>query len=96
MEIIEKELLSLQAEELELKTELKELVYKHELNIKEIEAEREEESSVKQEEEKYWKSYSVHRNQQFQVLDEQISLECQLRFTRSNLDRLDSLVLARK
>ena len=88
LEIIEKELLSLQAEELELKTELKELVYKHELNIKEIEAEREEESSVKQEEEKYWKSYSVHRNQQFQVLDEQISLECQLRFTRSNLDRL--------
>jgi beclin 1 len=88
LEVIEKELLCLQAEELELKNELKELVHKHELITKEIEAEIEEENNVKQEEEKYWKSYSVHRNQQFQVLDEQISLECQLRFTRSNLDRL--------
>nr|SVE74111.1 EOG090X048D [Daphnia barbata] len=88
LDIIEKELHALQVEELELKSELSELVHKHELIIKEIEAEREEENCVKQEEEKYWKSYSVHRNQQFHVLDEQLSLECQLRFTRSNLDRL--------
>lgn len=88
LEVLEKELICLQAEEQELKFELKDLVKKHETISKEIEDEREEENLVQEEEEKYWKSYSVHRNQQFQVLDEQISLECQLRFTRSNLDRL--------
>nr|CAG4636920.1 EOG090X048D [Ceriodaphnia reticulata]SVE72865.1 EOG090X048D [Ceriodaphnia reticulata] len=88
LEVLEKELFCLQAEELELKSELKELVKKHEIITKEIEYEKEEENLVQEEEEKYWKSYSVHRNRQFQVLDEQISLECQLRFTRSNLDRL--------
>ncbi len=88
LEVLEKELVCLQAEEEELKFELKDLVKKHETISKEIEDEREEENLVQEEEEKYWKSYSVHRNQQFQVLDEQISLECQLRFTRSNLDRL--------
>lgn len=88
LDVLERELSSLHAEELELKTELKDLVHRHELLTKEIEDETKEESLVQQEEEKYWKSYSVHRNQKFQVLDEQISLECQLRFTRSNLDRL--------
>ena len=88
LEVLEKELLCLQDEEQDLKAELKDLVHKHEAIAKEIEDEKEEENLVQQEEEKYWKSYSVHRNQQFQVLDEQISLECQLKFTRSNLDRL--------
>lgn len=88
LDILEKELSALQIEDLELKTELRELLQKHELIINEIEIEKEEEKVIKQEEDSYWKSFSVHRNQQFQALDEQISLECQLRFTKSNLDRL--------
>ena len=55
---------------------------------REIEEEKREKEIVEQDEEKYWKLYSVHRHQQFQALDEQISLECQLKFIRSNLDRL--------
>lgn len=88
LEVLEKELSVLQAEEFELKNELRDLYRKHESLSKEIEEEEKEGCIVRQEEEKYWKSYSVHQNQKFQVLDEQISLECQLRFTQSNLVRL--------
>lgn len=67
---------------------MKDLAEKQEQITREIEEEKQEKEIVEQDEEKYWKLYSVHRHQQFQALDEQISLECQLQFIRSNLDRL--------
>lgn len=88
LEVLEKEFALMQVEESNLKSELKELTDKQAQLAKEIEDEIKEEHIVKEEEEKYWKSFSVHRNQYFHALDEQISVDCQLRFTRSNLERL--------
>jgi len=88
IETLEKELSCLQLEEEQLKAELKELQAKQEEVLKEIEEEKEEKKRVDKEEERYWKMLSVHRHQQFQALDEQISLDCQLQFARANLDRL--------
>nr|CAG4648589.1 EOG090X048D [Polyphemus pediculus] len=88
LEALEKELSCLQLEEEQLKCELKELLAEQDKVNKEIEEEKKEKIKVERDEERYWKLYSVHRHQQFQALDEQISLECQLQFARANLDRL--------
>nr|CAG4641604.1 EOG090X048D [Eurycercus lamellatus] len=88
LEALEKELANLQLEENQLKTELKELAEKKEAVEKEIEEEKKEKVLVEEDEEKYWKLYSSHHHQQYQALDEQMSLECQLQFIQSNLDRL--------
>ena len=88
IETLEKELSCLQLEEEQLKVELKELKVKQDQVLKEIEEEKVEKKRVEKEEEHYWKLLSVHRHQQFQALDEQISLNCQLQFAQANLDRL--------
>lgn len=88
VESLEKELSLLQVEEQQLKVELRELQVKQETVLKEIEEEQLEKLRVDKEEEQYWQMFSIHRNQQFQALDEQISLDCQLQFARANLDRL--------
>jgi len=85
---LEKELSCLQLEEQQLKDELEKLLTKQKVVNQEIEDEKKEKKVVEMNEEQYWKLYSLHRHQQFQAIDEQISLECQLQFTQSNLDRL--------
>lgn len=88
LDALEKELSSLQIEEEQLKSKLKMLQSKQQELLKEIEIEKSEKEKVDRDEEQYWKLYSMHRHQQFQALDEQMSLDCQLQFARSNLDRL--------
>lgn len=88
LEALEKELSCLQLEEQQLKVELEELLTKQKLINQEIEEEKKEKDVVEADEEAYWKLYSAHRHQQFQAVDEQISLECQLQFAQANLDRL--------
>nr|CAG4634644.1 EOG090X026V [Alona affinis] len=88
LEALEKELHGLQLEESQLKGELKELELKQQLVLQEMEEEKAEKSVIEQEEERYWKLYSVHHHQRYQALDEQTSLECQLQHVQSNLDRL--------
>nr|CAG4646172.1 EOG090X048D [Macrothrix elegans] len=88
LEVMEKEVAQLQLEEEQLKAELADLLKKQDTMMQEIEAEKNETLLVQQEEDKYWKLYSAHHRQQFQVVDEQLSLECQLQLTRSNLNRL--------
>jgi len=85
---LEKELASLQLEEKQLKMELKDMLKQQEIIAQEIAEEKEEQKRVEQDEDKFWKLYSVHHHQQFQAVDEQSSLEHQLQFTQSNLDRL--------
>nr|CAG4643129.1 EOG090X048D [Ilyocryptus agilis] len=88
VEALEKELESLHVEESLLQTELENLAQKQKQLLQDIEEEKEDQHLVQQDEEKFWKLYSVHRHQQLQATDEQISLESQLRFTELNLDRL--------
>jgi len=88
LEALEKELSCLQLEEQQLKVELEELLTEQKLINQEIEEEKKEKKVVDEDEKLYWKLYSAHRHQQFQAVDEQISLECQLQFAQANLDRL--------
>lgn len=88
LETLEKELLGLQLEENELISELKELELKQVRVSREIEEEIAEKSLVEQDEERYWKLSSVQHHQKHQALDEQTSLECQLQYAQSNLERL--------
>lgn len=88
LEALEKELSCLQLEEQQLKVELEDLLTNQKLINQEIEEEKKDKKAVETDEEAYWKLYSAHRHQQFQAVDEQMSLECQLQFAQANLDRL--------
>lgn len=87
---LEKELQNLLKEEEKLSSELEGL-NKDEKTIKEtIKAQEEEKKRLKVEDEKYWREYTKHRRELIAAEDEYRSLECQLNYCKSQLEKLKS------
>lgn len=87
---LEKELQNLLKEEEKLCSELENL-NKEEKSIKEtIKAQEEEKKRLKVEDEKYWREYTKHRRELIAAEDEYRSLECQLNYCKSQLEKLKS------
>lgn len=88
LEGLEKELENLMTEEKRLFEELEGL-NKDENSIKEtIKAQEEEKKRLKGEDEKYWREYTKHRRELIAAEDEYRSLECQLNYCKSQLEKL--------
>ncbi|XP_054258062.1 beclin-1-like protein [Macrosteles quadrilineatus] len=87
-EALMQELASLKDEEERLKADLLALQEEHqavERDLKEKESERE---RLEREEDRYWREYSRHRRDYMINEDELQSIECQLSYAQSQLDRL--------
>lgn len=83
-----KEVENLKNEETKLLKEL-EVLMKDEENIKEsIRIQEEEKKRLKNEDEKYWREYTKHRKELISAEDEYRSLECQLNYSKSQLEKL--------
>jgi len=88
VEGLEKELGNLLGEEKKLLSDLESL-NKEEKAIKETIKEQEEEKKrLKNEDEKYWREYTKHRKELISAEDEYRSLECQLTYSKSQLEKL--------
>ncbi|KAL7025459.1 hypothetical protein ACKWTF_013478 [Chironomus riparius] len=88
VENLEKELDNLLLEETRLLTDL-ETLKKEEDTIKEtIRVQDEEKKRLKLEDEKYWREYTKHRRELIAAEDEYRSLECQLNYSKSQLEKL--------
>lgn len=90
IDLLQKELSDLTAEENRLLVDL--LNFKKEENaIKEaITNQEEERTRLKNEDEKYWREYTKHRRDLITAEDECRSLECQINYTKSQLEKLKS------
>jgi len=85
---LESELEKLKQEEMLLTKELKELKLEN-LNIdEELAKQHTARELLEQQEEEYWKQYSHHKQQLLMAEDEYRSLDCQLRYNQSQLDKL--------
>lgn len=85
---LEKELQDLTTEEEKLLQELA-TMKKDEITIKNtIKAQEEEKGRLKNEEEKYWREYTKHRRDLIAAEDEYRSLECQISYANSQLEKL--------
>lgn len=90
IEALEKELKDLSVEEQRLLVDLKNLK-RDEGEIKEtIKQQEEEKARLASEEEKYWREYTKHRRELITAEDEHRSLECQLSYAKSQLEKLKS------
>ncbi|XP_067007749.1 beclin-1-like protein [Anabrus simplex] len=88
LEVLEKELDELKAEEQRLMEELATLQEKEKV-VKEALAEQEREHErLDGEEERYWREYTRHRRDLMLTEDEFRSLECQLHYAQAQLDKL--------
>lgn len=85
---LEKELENLMAEEKKLLFDL-ETLKKEEESIKDtIKFQEDEKRRLKCEDEKYWREYTKHRRELIAAEDEYRSLECQLNYSKSQLEKL--------
>ncbi|KAJ8873803.1 hypothetical protein PR048_024638 [Dryococelus australis] len=88
LEVLEKELQDLQAEEARLMRELASLKEQEEATEKAIAEQEREKERLDSEQEKYWREYTQHRWELTLTEDESKSLECQLHYTQAQLDKL--------
>ncbi|EEB16376.1 beclin, putative [Pediculus humanus corporis] len=88
IEDLERELENLKNEEETLIGELKTLQEKEKKAKELLEREEQEKERLDREEEKYWREYSHHRRDLMVAEDESKSLECQLAYTQSQLEKL--------
>lgn len=85
---LEKELDGLMSEEEKLLSDLESLK-KEEQSIKDtIKVQEDEKVRLKNEDEKYWREYTKHRKELISAEDEYRSLECQLNYSKSQLEKL--------
>lgn len=88
VEGLEKELENLMTEEKKLLSDLESL-NKEENQIKDtIAVQEDEKKRLKNEDEKYWREYTKHRKELISAEDEYRSLECQLHYSKSQLEKL--------
>merc|ERR1719412_158265 len=82
------ELDSLKLEEQELVQELETLKLENEKIDSELEVQTQGKERLEEQEEQYWRQYSLHKQQLLLAEDEYRSLDCQLRYNQSQLDKL--------
>ena len=82
------ELDSLKLEEEQLVQELETLKLENDKIDEELDVEARSRESLEEQEEKYWRQYSLHKQQLLLAEDEYRSLDCQLRYNQSQLDKL--------
>lgn len=82
------ELDSLKLEEEELVQELETLKQENEKIDSELEVQTQAKARLEEQEEQYWRQYSLHKQQLLLAEDEYRSLDCQLRYNQSQLDKL--------
>lgn len=87
---LEKELKDLTVEEERLLVDLKGLKKEEETIKDTIKTQEEEKKRLAVEEEKYWREYTKHRRELITAEDEYRSLECQLAYAKSQLEKLKS------
>ena len=85
---LEKELERLQVEEGELMKELEDLKAENASIDADLEKEALAREQLEHQEEQYWRQYSQHKQQLLLAEDEYRSLDCQLRHSQSQLDKL--------
>jgi len=85
---LQAELDSLKLEEQELVQELDTLKQENEDIDSSLETQNSARESLEEQEEQYWKQYSLHKQQLLLAEDEYRSLDCQLRYNQSQLDKL--------
>jgi len=85
---LESELGQLQQEEQQLMTDLEQLKLEHCQIDKELEEQTKQREKLEREEDQYWKQYSKHKQELLAAEDEYRSLDCQLRYAQSQLDKL--------
>jgi len=85
---LEGELASLMREEEQLVEELQQLKSDNKRIDEELEQQRVARQQLEVQEEQYWRQYSQHKQQLLLAEDEYSSLDCQLRYNQSQLDKL--------
>jgi len=85
---LEQELSRLQTEEGQLLKELEELKAENSAIDADLEKQSIAREQLEQQEEQYWRQYSQHKQQLLLAEDEYRSLDCQLRHSQSQLDKL--------
>jgi len=85
---LEQELARLQVEEGALITELEQLKAENAAIDADLEKQTAAREQLEQQEEQYWRQYSQHKQQLLLAEDEYRSLDCQLRHSQSQLDKL--------
>ncbi|KAG5684916.1 hypothetical protein PVAND_014124 [Polypedilum vanderplanki] len=90
VEGLEKELEQLMIEEKKLLSDLRTLKKEEEFIKETIKLQDEEKKRLKAEDEKYWREYTKHRRDLIAAEDEYRSLECQLNYSKSQLEKLKS------
>jgi len=85
---LEQELSRLQVEEGELVQELEQLKAENATIDSDLEKQTLAREQLEQQEEQYWRQYSQHKQQLLLAEDEYRSLDCQLRHSQSQLDKL--------
>lgn len=88
LEELEKEVESLKTEEQKLLKELGTLKRDEDSIKEQIRVQEEEKRRLKNEDEKYWREYTKHRKELIAAEDEYRSLECQLQYSKSQLEKL--------
>ena len=86
------ELDSLKLEEQELVQELETLKQENEKIDSELEVQTQGKERLEEQEEQYWRQYSLHKQQLLLAEDEYRSLDCQLRYNQSQLDKLKKTI----
>jgi beclin 1 len=90
IDVLQKELNDLTSEENRLKTDLLNLKKEEDALKEAIATQNNERERLKNEDEKYWREYTKHRRDLITEEDECRSLECQISYTKSQLEKLKS------
>ncbi|XP_071447356.1 beclin-1-like protein [Hetaerina americana] len=85
---MEKDLEELRLEEMRLQEDLKQLQAEEAATLESIRKHEEERDRLEREEERYYREYSRHRREFLLTEDEFRSLECQLHYAQTQLDKL--------
>jgi len=85
---LETELSQLQQEEQQLMADLEQLKLEHCQIDEELNEQTKQREKLEREEDQYWKQYSKHKQELLAAEDEYRSLDCQLRYAQSQLDKL--------
>ncbi|XP_026478382.1 beclin-1-like protein [Ctenocephalides felis] len=88
IEALEKELADLKNEESRLLSEMEALKLEEMQQLQEIAEKEKEKERLEQEENHYWREYTKHRHELMTTEDEYKSIDCQLAYAQSRLDKL--------
>ena len=88
---LEKELAALQTDESRLKDELGGLKTELAEAEAELQSQLAEKARLERDEQKYWKEYSKHKRELLNAEDNYRSLDCRLRYTQSQIDKLKKM-----